>query len=157
MDSQSPLTVLISKNRGASVSRTAVANVSSLLLSHNARLAHAMQQPDFFVVRVGTSHAIENHEYVIVGCVSHFASEMLHLGRVIGARGVAARVVVDNRLLVGHLHPSGVPQITGPFEIFAAADSVPIARRVHALSPVVGSGPEILSPEEFFPRLINQH
>src|SRR2546422_11091870 len=52
---------------------------------------------------------------------------------------------------------SGIPEVTRALEIFAAADGVPIARGVHTLAPVVGSGPEVLGPEEFFPRLINQH
>src|SRR6266508_753707 len=157
MNSQSPLTILISKDRGVSVSHSAVANVPSLLASHNPRFAHAVQQPDFFVVRIGGPHAIKNHEHVILSCVSYFTSEVLHLGRVVGARGVTARVVICARLIVGRLHMSGIPEVTRALEIFAAADSVPIARRVHALPPVVSSGPEVLGPEEFFPRLIHQH
>src|SRR5258706_14783602 len=52
---------------------------------------------------------------------------------------------------------SGGPQVTRAFKIFTTANRIPITRRVHALPAVVGSGPKIFGPEEFFSRLINQH
>src|SRR5258705_12813249 len=52
---------------------------------------------------------------------------------------------------------SGVPEVTRAFEIFTTANGIPITGRVHALAAVVGSGPKIFGPEEFFSRLINQH
>src|SRR5258705_7497916 len=111
MDSQSPLTILISKLPGVGVSRAAVANIFSLPVSQDARLAYAVQQPYFFVRGISAPHAIENHQHVIAWCVHHLACEMLHLGRMIGARGVAARVVIHARLIVGRLHMSGVPEV----------------------------------------------
>src|SRR4030095_3573928 len=129
------------------VSGTAVAKVPSLFLSDNGRLPHAVQQPYFFVVRIGAADAVKHPRNIIPGCVGHFSSEVLQFRSLIGMCSVAARVVIRPRPIVSRLHMSRSPEITCAFKIFAAADSVPIARRVHALASVVGSGPKVLGPE----------
>src|SRR5713101_9473914 len=52
---------------------------------------------------------------------------------------------------------SQVPQVARAVPIVAAADRVPVSRRVHALSAVVGGVPQILRPEEWLIRLVDEH
>ena len=51
----------------------------------------------------------------------------------------------------------GVPQVAGAVPIRFAANSVPVARGIHALAAIVGGGHQIVGPEEVFRRIVDQH
>src|ERR1051326_2957809 len=58
---------------------------------------------------------------------------------------------------VGHFHVAGGPQVARALEVFAAADRVPVTRRIHALATVVRGGPKVLSPEKLLALLVHEH
>src|SRR5436190_158665 len=141
MDSQTSLAILERKSRGVPVVRTTMAHVPSLFTRRHTRLTHTMQQPDFFIVGIDTPYTIENDEYVITGRVCHFSTEVLHLGRVISASGVTTRVVISAGFVVSDFHFARVPKVSGAIEVLTTPHSVPIARRIHSLTTIIGGRP----------------
>src|ERR1700752_190318 len=75
----------------------------------------------------------------------------------IGISCIATGVNVRAVRVIGNFHLTRGPQIPRALEIFPAPNSIPIARRVHSLSSVVSSWPQVLGPEKLFAGLVDEH
>src|SRR6266568_5902212 len=54
-------------------------------------------------------------------------------------------------------HGAQIPQVASMLPVCWAPNRVPKARGVHSLTAVVSCWQQILRPEEFFSRIVNQH
>jgi hypothetical protein len=97
-----------------------------------------MQQPHLFERWVDADDTIEDEEQTLRGYVDNFACESLQLFARICVAGVPHRVVVLAGYIIHNAHRAKIPQIASTLEIRRAADSVPEAGGVHALSTIVG-------------------
>src|SRR5690242_19340114 len=155
--SQTATSVFVSERVGVYVRSAAVTNISSLFRRCDGGFPDAVQKPNLFQILIGGSHAIENDQHVIRGRVCQLASEPFHLRRLIRVSRIAARVHVLTVVDVSHFHVTGGPQVARPVEVFAAADRVPVARRIHALAAVICRRPKILGPKKLLAWLVNEH
>ena len=90
------------------------------------------------------------------GDVEYFAGEAPKLVPRIGVAGIAHRIVILTGNIVNHTHGPEVPNITGSIEVFGTSNSIPVAGGIHPLPAIVGSGQNIVRPEELFCGIVDQ-